>query len=194
MKKIVWIAVAVIVIVSVVVFLLVYYSKAPLISPTPQASPTSTTQLTYSSAKYGFSFSYPSDYVVTERFNNDPDHSITLETKEDVLTWHADEGPAVMSIDIIPNPSSTLLLQWLLENPNYSNYQIPYVMNTQASSTTVGNTGIPALTYDWSGEVYGENLVFSLRGNVVIFTGTYGDPNDQIKKDFDALIKTITIP
>jgi hypothetical protein len=36
-------------------------------------------------------------------------------------------------------------------------------------------------------------VAFALRGNIVIFNGMYGNPSDPVKKDFDALVKTITI-
>jgi hypothetical protein len=183
MKRVAWIGL-VIIIVAVTAFFIFHRPSAPI---------TSKGQLTFSNNEYGFSFSYPMDYIITER-SDVPEHSITLERKEDALATQADEGPAVITIQIIPNPTSTPLLEWLTDNTNYSNYAYPYLLNTAATTTTVGNSATPGLIYNWGGEIYGENLAFALKGNIVIFTGEYGSPDDAIKKDFDALIKTIIIP
>jgi hypothetical protein len=185
MKRIGWVGFSLLLIAGIVFFIL--HSRQP---SSNNIQTNSVGQLIYSSTEYGFSFSYPTEYAIAERTDN-PTHTIILSRKDDFVPKDS-EGPPVIVVEIISNPSSTALLDWLAQNSNYSNYAYPYLLGP-ATTTTVGTTATPAVIYNWGGEIYGENLVFEHNGNVVIFTGEYNQPSDPIKKDFDALIKTITI-
>jgi len=191
MKRAAWIGLIIIIVAGAAFFIF----RRPSI---PNISTSSMDKLIYSNSKYGFSFSYPPDYTITERTDS-PEHSIILSRKDDPPAPVASEGYPTITVQIIPNPTSTALLEWLAENPNYSNYSLPSVSpyalpGTVAATTTVGGTTTPALLYYWSGEVEGENIAFALYGNIIIFSGTYNNQSDPIKKDFDLLIKSITIP
>jgi hypothetical protein len=190
MKRAVWIGL-VMIIVAVATFFIFNH-------PSPPNIPISSVdKLIYSNSKYGFSFSYPSVYAITERIDP-PEYTVILSRKDDPPAPVASEGYPTITIQIIPNSTRITLLEWLAENPNFSNYSLPSVSpyplpGTVASDTTVGKTTTPALLYYWNGEVGGENVAFALRGNVIIFSGTYNDQSDPIKKDFDTLVRSINI-
>ena len=176
---------ALVVIIAIVVYIKIKLPSDGNNSFTPFAS---STPVTYQSAAYGFSFLYPSDYQFSEQTSTSED-MITLTRKEDLPLPQASEAPPTITVGIYSNPSSTDLGTWLTNNGSASNYTLP---NTAASATTVAST-TPAIAYLWEGLYQGASIAFEHGTNVIIFTGTYNGPDDQILKDFETAVASIKV-
>ena len=47
--------------------------------------------------------------------------------------------------------------------------------------------------YLWEGLYTGLSIAFQHKGNVIIFTGTYNSPSDQIVEDFEGIVASIML-
>jgi hypothetical protein len=168
---------------------------AHFLSPRPQSVPETgmpaAASKSYASAQYGFSFSYPADYIVDEYESGTPErarHSIVL--TEDTETSRAiregrlmeTEGPTAITIDVFQNLENGTAQSWV-SGSAYSNLK-------QGSGTyeAVSLAGTPAVHYFWDGLYRGESIVLADGGNILMLSVTYLEPADRIRADFASVI------
>lgn len=147
-----------------------------------------TPKLAYESAEYGISFSYPETYALEER-DAEGRHTIVLADKAALAAAPQNgEGPTAITFDIIQNTDNLAPSAWVKANPA-SNYQLS-PDGTLASST---RDGAEAVAYVWDGLYRGESYVFSHGKDIVMATVTMLEPSDRIKKDFEAILRTLVL-
>lgn len=146
----------------------------------------------YVSAEYGISFSYPDTYVLTER--DAPGsalrkhHSIVLIRKEDLPLPENGEGPPAISIDIYQNNLDRQETEEWIKNTSASNFKLG---TGDLASTTV--SGLPALSYRWSGLYEGTTVALARPDWVYAFSVTYLEMGTPIVQDFVLIRDTIQI-
>ncbi len=144
---------------------------------------------TYQSEAFGFSFSYPNRYILTEQEvgNGERTHySVVLTRPEDLPLAENSEGPATITVDVYQNNLDRLpLLEWLT-GTSFSNFKL-----SDGTYAPVTVSGTDAVRYHWSG-LYEANTVAFLRGDFIIsFSGMYLAPEDQIVSDFESAVSSI---
>lgn len=144
---------------------------------------------TFKSDKYGFSFSYPDDYVLTDKEVGDSNrryNAVVLIHKNDAAPRPNGEGPTAITIDVYPNIEGQTVLEWLTFS-NQSNYNLkkaPY------APTSLG--GEPGITYKWSGLYEGQTVAFNYEDFIVAMSVTYFEESDKIVKDFEKVKSTFS--
>ena len=153
---------------------------------------------TYQNQKFGFNFTYPSNYILEERNNNLSLKSLILWDKKDYQAlqsgfYEQTDGP-LRDISIVVYPNANLLspLEWAKNNNNYSNFSSPLRKDNYRNIDFAGQAGI---SYTWCGLACGDNIIFTSRDKRYIFTLTvvYGDRLDLIKQDFQYIISTFKL-
>lgn len=114
----------------------------------------------YTSEAYGISFSYPEGYLISEGAVGNDHYAIRLVREEDAIPPENGEGPTGVTIDIYAN--NTLPLSEWVATSNLSNFTLG-----DKSSTPTTVSGVPAVSYRWSGLYEGETTAFLYNGNVV---------------------------
>jgi hypothetical protein len=146
----------------------------------------------YSSPMYPVSFRYPDSYVLEERDNPGSGerlhHTITLMRAEDLPPPQGGEGPPAISIDLYQNNLDKLSTETWIRNSSTSNFKLS--PDGILSSTTIA--GQPELSYSWDGLYRGETVVRAREDFVVAFSVTYLSPEDDIRRDFEELVRTVT--
>lgn len=163
-----------------------FFPHAPS-SNAPEA-PGVTASLLYNSAAHGFSFSFPDNYAVSEQTSTAAD-SIMLINKMNLPLAQNSELPPVITIDVFQKATSTPLAKWLADNNQFSNFTLP---GTVARATTIAH-GLPAIGYIWQGLYQGLSIALENGTSVIILTGTYNSPSDQIVKDFEGVAASFTM-
>lgn len=135
----------------------------------------------YANDMYGVTFTYPSNYVLSEA-EHDGYHSIFLTDKKDLPAPQNGEGPPGISLVIYKNTDQAPLVSWL-KSAEGSNFNLA---NGMYASTTV--SGETAVSYHWSGLYEGSSVAFALNNYIFIGSVTYIAPDDpQIKIYRDVL-------
>ena len=152
----------------------------------------STEELFYSNAAYNISFSYPSAYILSEMEvpgNEERAHyAITLMRKEDMPLPEAGEGPPSITINVYQNNSDVQTAEEWIRNSSESNVRLGEGVLT---STTI--SGLPALSYRWSGLYEGTTIVRAQPDFVYAFTVTYLEMGAPIVQDFVAIRDSVRI-
>lgn len=147
--------------------------------------------LTYTSDVYGLSFDYPESYALTEgpSAGGQPAlHTVILVRKEDLPLPQNGEGPTAITIQVFPKSLSAGTLTSWLKSAQESNFNLS---GGTYSTTTVA--GVPALSYRWSGLYEGKTTVAEVGDYFYSFTATYLTPQDQILKDYDAIVSSVDL-
>ncbi|MEK9131414.1 MAG: hypothetical protein AAB447_00715 [Patescibacteria group bacterium] len=151
----------------------------------------------YLSSEFGIEFFYPKNYFLeTKEFGNAERRHVAIILTEDTKENKAvregrapgREGPVAITFDLYQNPEGGTPLQWVKGNNN-SNYKL-------SSTGTIRNTIVAsesAVAYSFSGLYEADATAFAHRGYMVLATVTYLTPEDQIRKDFTALLKTVLL-
>jgi hypothetical protein len=143
------------------------------------AAPDTTTLSHYSSDAYGISFSYPSDYVLTEQdiataqAGTKTYHQITLINKKDLRVPVNGEGPTAITIRF-----------------NAPDMKAPPSGRPSATTTV---SGFPAVSSSWSGLYEGTTIVVTRPAMTYTFSVTYMDIGSQIIQDFVTLRGSVKI-
>ncbi len=140
---------------------------------------------TYTNTAYGFSFSYPVTYSLTEKQFNSTTEIILVDKKELEITDRL-EGPTSLSISVYKNIPNTSLDDWLQKDE--SNFKLAF--SSQSSTTIAGQDGVK---YEWDGLYRGRTAVFSYGAVIIALTGTYLEKTDQIYKDFDSMAQSFKL-
>lgn len=157
---------------------------------------TSVETRTYVSDTLGIKFDYPSNYILDEKNTGSPErgrYTITLientPGNQDLISGKVQgEGPVAITIDIFQNDLDKYTAEKWIMGVNDSNFKLG---NGETASTTVGN--MKGLEYSWSGLYEGKSHVISTSNYIYMFSVTRMTPDDQILKDFDALLNSVVI-
>ncbi|HZS42712.1 MAG TPA: hypothetical protein VFA52_00620 [Candidatus Paceibacterota bacterium] len=141
----------------------------------------------YQNSEFGFNFSYPADYVLSESTtqNASSSYQTALVRTEDNLQPPVGEGPRAITVEVFKNQSD--IFKWLNTNPA-SNWQISN--HTYASATVDSSV---AIQYSWQGLYNGRTTVFEHLGNIIALSVTYDAPTDAILLDYNDLLNTIKL-
>jgi hypothetical protein len=162
-------------------------------TPTPSVSDpvTSPTSLlrTYTNSTYGISFSYPTEYIVTEAEQmgiNSGYYSITLVHQNDTAPRENSEGPTYIGIDIfLEDDVAESLRDWLKRTPE-SNFSL-----SNGSVTEGILAGAPSLTYHWSGLYEADTTLVRDGNNMILATVTYISRDEPIVETYTTIINSL---
>lgn len=151
----------------------------------------------YSSLEYGLSFSRPPNYVFFENTSVGErlQHAIvfvedTPENREFLSNpGSATEGPPTITINIFQNNIDKYTLQSFVEGTDLSNFKL-----SDGKKTEIIVGGKPAWRYRATGLYENDNVVVVRPEYVYMFTVFFNSPDDQIRKDFDTILKTVGFP
>lgn len=148
----------------------------------------------YVSNKHGLSFNYPKNYFVALEKNTDGEreqHTVMLAEDTPAVRelfsnpGFATEFPPTITIRIFQNNLDNYTLQSFVEGTSFSNFKLSDGIKTE---TTIG--GEKAWRYRATGLYENNNVVVARPEYVYMFTAFFNSPDDQILKDFDAVLKT----
>lgn len=185
MRSIVWILVALVVAVGGFMLL----SDKVMRVPAPDNND-ATEQ--YVNETYGISFEYPNTYQLREIEVGNAErahYSITLADAEALRNLpEAGEGPPSITVDIFQNDIDGLSVDMWLKNSNNSNFKLS--PDDVIEPATLG--GEPALSYTWDGLYRGKSTVATHRDSIIMVSGQFMTPEDQIVKDYEQVISSLT--
>ena len=144
----------------------------------------------YESGTHGVSFSYPSTYAVEERdleINGTNGHFIPLMRKADVVPANG-EGGTAMTVAIFNNRQNVPLADFLQNLKSLTPEPTTGWDYTEAS--VAGKEGI---AYSGTGLYESDNVAVAGTGKVYLFSTSWLTREDQILKDFDALLKSVQL-
>ena len=148
---------------------------------------------TYTSEKYGISFTYPSTYQLSEREAPGSalreHHTITLMRTVDLPAPEGGEGPPAISIDIYQNNLDKQTTEGWIRGSSNSNFKLS--PEGRLASTTID--GKPALSYRWSGLYEGTTIALAQPDWIYAFTVTYLEPGADIVQDFVTVRDSVRI-
>jgi hypothetical protein len=146
----------------------------------------------YSNATYGISFTYPATYILNETeaagSAERTHHVITLMRKEDLPLPEAGEGPPSITIEVYQNNLDKQTTEDWIRNTSASNFKLGEGV---LASTTI--SGLPALSYRWSGLYEGTTIVLARSSRVYVFSVTYLEMGAPIIQDFVAIRDSVRI-
>ncbi len=135
----------------------------------------------YEDAEYGISFSYPDSYVLG--FFDAPErelrkhHAINLIPKQSLPLPQESEAPPMISIDIYQNDITKQTTEEWIHNTPSSNFELG-----EGKLSEVMVSGMPALSYRWSGLYEGTTIVLARPNWVYAFSVSYFEMGDQLSK------------
>lgn len=144
---------------------------------------------TYSSPELGLSFSYPKRYepVLHNSSKAGEESYAVVLLPAGYVPPQGGEGPPAITVSAYANPKGLSLAQWL-RNDARSNWQL--IVDERASTSTVVG-GEPAIWYHYSGLYEVDSAAVAHDGKIVVITGDWLEPGDQIRADFNDLLKTV---
>ncbi len=140
--------------------------------------------------KHGVSFSYPAQYVLEERTQGNAERAyqtVTLVNRSDLPAPEGGEGPTAIAVEIFENPEEYDLPAWI-RGMSHSNFKL----SRDEALTEVEVSGEPALRYSWSGLYEADAVALLHGGRVYLFSGTWMTAKDGIRKDFEALLNSVS--
>lgn len=152
----------------------------------------------YASEEFGISFEYPDKYFLEEKSLGNGErihHTIILteDTEENRMVREGQapgrEGPIAITIDIFQNDVHYLRAEDWVKNNNSSNWKLPPDEDMSESEIS----GLPAVTYPWSGLYEGRSVVALTEDFIYMFSETHMSPQDFTVSDFDSLLRTVEI-
>ncbi len=99
----------------------------------------------------------------------------------------AGEGPPTISVASYNNAEGLPLEQFVLSEPR-TNWDL--IVDERATRPTTAG-GEPAIWYHYSGLYEVDSVAVAHGDRVYVFSGDWLDPKDQIRADFNNLIKTV---
>lgn len=159
----------------------------------PEEAGEEITSPTYTSERYGITFSYPAAYELSER--DAPGsamrehHIITLMRTADLPAPEGGEGPPSISIDIYQNNLDSQTTEGWIRGSSDSNFKLS--QEQRLASTTID--GKPALSYRWSGLYEGTTIALAQLDWIYAFSVMYLEPGETIVQDFVVLRDSVRI-
>lgn len=172
-------------------------SPPPLPPPVvlPSAPPRESMWKAYTSDKFGIEFKYPKNYLLEEKevSSSIGTHTaliITADTEENRLLREGKlvgrEEPMSITVDIYSNSAEKLApIQWVKTRSD-SNYRF--------SDSVLTNFSIDereAVYYHWDGLYKADTAVVRSGGYIFAVTGTYVNPDDQVRRDWSQVLTFI---
>ncbi|MBM3272055.1 hypothetical protein FJY94_02095 [Candidatus Kaiserbacteria bacterium] len=194
MNKATFIVLGAVVIITAVLVLAGKRAPAPESSrdPSDKISAVPADSLRYENSRYGISFTYLDAYALSEQdapgSGERLHHVITLTRKEDLPLPENGEGPPAITIDIYQNDLDKLSTEQWIRNTSASNFKLG-----GGSLATTSISGMPALSYRWSGLYEGTTVVQARDVWVYAFTVTYLEMGADIIQDFVAIRDSVRI-
>lgn len=149
----------------------------------------------YVSSEYGIAFDYPANYTLEERDvaagsgSGRAYHAIILADTEALAEAPQNgEGPTTITIDIYQKGAGETAEQWV-RNYSFSNFNI----SPDGVLEAVAVGGVQGLQYQWDGLYRGTSIAFEHKDNIVVLSGTYMEPSDAIRTDFEAIAQNIEL-
>jgi len=168
------------------------YLTKDMVPVTPSngiATTTPAATKTYSSDTTGISFTYPSNYKITERsdaYEGEPVSVIVL-IDENIVVPDQSDGPTAISLIVASNSKNLALDAWV-KTKSISNFNLS--QGKKLSSTTVA--GEPAVSYTHSGLYESDATAVSHAGKVYLFSAGWADSTAQIRTDFQKVLQSVT--
>jgi len=152
----------------------------------------------YNSDKYKISFSYPETYFVTEGIAPGSalrEHvSVMLvedtEFNRKLMAGEIEgtEGPIAITFDMYQNNTDKQSLLGWMNNASVSNFKL-----SNGTHTLTSVAGAEAVKYIWDGLYQGDTTAFIHGDYIVAASVTYLTPEDQIRKDYEEVLKTVKL-
>ena len=160
--------------------------------PIPAGAPKSVSRMEiFESDHIGLRLSYPDHYSLTTRHDGYKDteiHVLVLIDKELASsTFDASEGPPTISILEIPLENNVGLETWIKDN-SISNFYLS--ADKKLDAVTLG--GESALQYTYSGLYENDAVAVIHNDKVFLFFASWLTQNDQLRKDFQSILNTVT--
>lgn len=143
----------------------------------------------FTSEEIHLSFGYPNNYVATTTHTQNGGeewHIVTLLPKDYVPPQDGD-GPAAISVQVIPNTKNLALDEWVIKDSR-SNWQLAE-HNGGFGSTTVGYE--PGLAYNYSGPYNTSAVAVAHNSMIYLFTGEWINTDDLLYADFHQVLNTV---
>lgn len=143
---------------------------------------------TYMSMKYGFSFEYPGDYVLTEREVSDdhPGHyQIMLVAESDPIAPEGGEGPISVSIDLYQNDTDRQSVMGWITGTSIANYKLG---DERIEESKVA--GAAAYTNTWSGLYEGKTTTFARGDDIIAISVTWMSPQDKTIAAYEQVLES----
>ncbi|OIO19234.1 MAG: hypothetical protein CO029_04315 [Candidatus Magasanikbacteria bacterium CG_4_9_14_0_2_um_filter_41_10] len=146
----------------------------------------------YTSAKYDYSFIYPTKYKVVS-LNTDIDETykeqiVFMRDADRELYADSLEGGPTISFRLYTNIENLPLIDWLTQNTKASNVS----EESQLLDMTID--GRTAYGYNWEGLGAADAVAVSFDGYVLLGTGWYMDEaNTEIRGDFQAIAQSLSL-
>jgi len=132
----------------------------------------------YSSEEFSLAFTYPSLYELRKE-----PAAVVLVSDTDP---NRSEGPTAITVQVFPNGDAGYSAEGFATSTSESNLHLGNGIMSKAS--VAGEAGV---SYSWSGLYEGRSVVIARPQHVYLFSVTSLAPEDQIIRDFDALIATV---
>ncbi len=143
----------------------------------------------YDSEQHGLSFSYSDRYKIEERdieVNGTMAHFITLTRKDEVAPENGEGGPAI-NVAIFSDLGEKPLADWLSGITNST--PMPTTGWDYQEGTIAGET---AIFYSSTGLYEADNAAVARDGKAYLISAGWLTREDQILKDYDALLQSLT--
>lgn len=140
---------------------------------------------TYSNAKFGVSFAYAPNLLLSERdlvVNGSGVHLVAINQKKEGQ-YAAGEGDPGINISIFPNPAHMPLPEWLQSMHNGSTGGFDY------KEAIIG--GERAIIYTATGLYESDNAAIAKGNFVYVFSGSWITRSDALLKVFSSLLSTV---
>ncbi len=183
---------------AVVIMLIAFFILNTYIYTEKQVETPSTTFSTYANNTLGFLFSYKTGddgYILTEPEVGDSNDSLqkilVLTDTEDALRMEAEpipsEGPPTITVLVFDNSARQFPLTWALEQELYSNINLKI---EEPKEVVIG--GANGITYTADGLYASEIVIVAHGSRMYVFNGGYMDASAPIRKDFQAILDSVT--
>ena len=150
---------------------------------------------TYSGGLVGLTFRYPAHYFLEEKTIGNAERwhyavVLTEDTEENKQVREGNapgrEGPTAITIDSFQNDIDRMsLLDWV-RGTSFSNFKL-----SDGTYRSESISGTSAVRYDWDGLYRGDSIALSQGDAIYLIQVTYLTPDDQIRKDFSEILKTL---
>ncbi|HEY4477285.1 MAG TPA: hypothetical protein VJB56_01510 [Candidatus Paceibacterota bacterium] len=150
---------------------------------------------TYTSDKFGIEFKYPRNYLLEEKevSSSVGTHTaliLTADTEENRLLREGKlvgrGGPTSITVDIYSNSTDNLTLTQWIKTRSDSNYRF-----SDGILTNFLIDEREAVYYHWDGLYKADTATVRSGGYIFAVTGTYVNPDDQIRRDYSQVLTFI---
>lgn len=154
-------------------------------------SSTETSDKAYLNPVMGISFTYPAEYVITERDGGDDTgiySSATLAIEKEMPEQTNSEGPTSIIFTSYQNNLAALTPEAWAKKTAESNFSL-----NGATTSPMMIDGKEAFTYTWDGLYHGMSGVIQHGDWILVASVTMTDKDDDIVEDFQEIMKTFKL-